>query len=165
MSSTILLMISLVSLAGLGVFHKIADCAQCRARPVTVALFLFSSTFFWIYVLGFKRGTALFPPFTVSAVGIAVLFGALAGISILAFQIGIRYGSLTASWLIINLSTFIPSVLSLVVYKEYQQDIKLQYPAALILIAASIFLLWRDKTIELKQAGDTQKQEDQAHVV
>jgi drug/metabolite transporter (DMT)-like permease len=146
------LMLALLSFSGLGICHKVADFRRCRPSAVSVMLFLGGATVLWAYTLLYAVGKtklSLFPPFTAAAVGVAVLCGAFSGIAILTFQIGIRYGRISTSWLVINLSTIVPAILSLVVYGEWKSGIKWQQLAGLALVLCSVFLLWRDKAVEL----------------
>ncbi len=111
------------------------------------------------YTLGYKvlaMKVGLFPPFTLSAVGVAVFCGACAGIAILTFQVGIRYGRISTSWLVINLSTIVPAILSLVIYREWQAGIKWQQIAGLMLVLCSVILLWRDKAVEIARGQQEQ---------
>ena len=48
----------------------------------------------------------------------AVACGFLASVAILNFQHGVRFGKISTSWLIINLSTALPTVLSILIYRE-----------------------------------------------
>jgi len=118
----------------------------------------------WSYTLLYAVGrmkASLFPPFTMAAVGVAILCGAFSGIAILTFQIGIRYGRISTSWLVINLSTIVPAVLSLVVYGEWKSGIKWQQLAGLALVLCSVFLLWRDKAVELARSEKPREYEDE----
>lgn len=149
----IFLIFALFSLSGLGVCHKVADFHRCKPSAISVVMFAAAAGVLWSYtlyqVVGMKL--PLFPPFTSSAVGVAVISGACAGIAILTFQIGIRYGRISTSWLVINLSTIVPAVLSLIVYREWQLGIKWQQIVGLLLVIMSVILLWRDKVEELKR--------------
>jgi drug/metabolite transporter (DMT)-like permease len=146
------LLLALVSLAGLGVCHKVADFYHCKPGAISTTLFFTAAFVLWLYTLLFevlKRETPLFPPFTAAAVLVAVLCGALAGVAILTFQKGVRYGRISTSWLVINLSTLVPALLSMVIYQEWKLGVKWQQIAGLVLMLLSMLLLWRDKVVEL----------------
>ena len=53
-----------------------------------------------------------------------------------------RYGRISTSWLLINLSAAIPTVLSIVVYKE---ALSLRRALVLLMIVGSLLLLWWDR--------------------
>jgi drug/metabolite transporter (DMT)-like permease len=149
---SILLILALLSLSGLGICHKVADFRRCRPSAISVMLFVGAATVVWGYTILHTLtgvGVTLFPPFTARAVAVAAICGACAGIAILAFQVGVRYGRISTSWLVINLSTIVPAALSLLVYKEWKAGIKWQQLAGLVLVVLSVFLLWRDKAIEI----------------
>src|SRR5687768_7222272 len=113
MSGSVFLIFALFSLSGLGICHKVADFYRCKPSAVSVMLFFWAGAVLWGYTV-FKVLSAhvgLFPPFTANAVAVAVFCGACAGIAILTFQIGVRYGRISTSWLVINLSTIVPAVL------------------------------------------------------
>src|SRR5436190_1182160 len=99
----LMLVLALLALAGLGITHKVADFKQCRPSAVTVTLFFWASLVLWSYTFFFKvlgSGGSLFPPFTGKAILVAATCGTCAGFGILTFQIGVRYGPITTSWLI-----------------------------------------------------------------
>jgi drug/metabolite transporter (DMT)-like permease len=74
--------------------------------------------------------------------GMAVFFGICSAIAILAFQEGIKHGPIATSWLIINLSSGVPTLGSIFIYHEV---VNFRKASALILVAVSMFLLWKDK--------------------
>jgi drug/metabolite transporter (DMT)-like permease len=137
---SILLILALLSLSGLGICHKVADFRRCRPSAISVMLFVGAATVVWGYTILHTL---------TRAVAVAAICGACAGIAILAFQVGVRYGRISTSWLVINLSTIVPAALSLLVYKEWKAGIKWQQLAGLVLVVLSVFLLWRDKAIEI----------------
>ena len=171
MSGSVFLIFALFSLSGLGICHKVADFHRCKPSAVSVVLFAAASGVLWGYTFFYKVLSAhvgLFPPFTGKALAIALFCGACAGIAILTFQIGVRYGRISTSWLVINLSTIIPAVLSLVIYREWQGGLKWQQIAGLAFVVLSIILLWLDKrkeTTEYKPEQRSQVQESIAQEI
>jgi EamA domain-containing membrane protein RarD len=77
-----------------------------------------------------------------TVVVIAVPFGAAAAAALWLFQRGLRYGRIATSWLVINLSAAVPTVLSVVVYHEPLNQRK---ALVLLLIVVSLVLLWWDR--------------------
>ena len=156
-TGTVFVVVALLSLAGLGVTHKVADFRRCKPDSVNVMLFFWAAVMFWGYACFHKslfQDFSFFPPFTTKAVIWAVACGALASIAILTFQTGIRYGRISTSWLVVNLSTALPAVLSLVIYREWRQGIGWQQPVALVLVMVSVILLWRDKALEIARGDE-----------
>lgn len=132
--------LGLLSFGLLGVFHKLADVKAASPKAITAILYLASLVFVLITLVATHEGT----PFTGDGrvPGIGLPFGLFAGIAILAFQAGIRHGDITTSWLVINLSSAIPTVASILIYKEAVTPTK---AVALILIPIAILLLWKER--------------------
>jgi drug/metabolite transporter (DMT)-like permease len=152
------LILALLSAAGLGISHKVADIKECKPAAINLMLFLSASVLLWGYTVLFKvmvQGTGLFPPFSLKAVGVAVVCGTCACFGILTFQIGVRYGRITTSWLIVNLSTLLPAALSLFIYQEWRH-IRWQHAVSLALVMLSVVLLWRDKVAETQKTEPLQ---------
>ncbi len=57
----------------------------------------------------------------------------------------IRYGKISTSWLLINLSTAVPTVLSIVLYSEHV-DVKRAF--GLVLAIVALILLWYERRQE-----------------
>ena len=150
------LVMALFSAAGLGISHKMADIRDCKPAAINFMLFFSASVVLWVYTLFSKvmvQQAAFFPPFSMTAVLVAVACGTCACFGILTFQIGVRYGRITTSWLIVNLSSLVPAALSLAIYKEWEQ-LKWQHPVTLFLVLLSVVLLWRDKVIEIERGEE-----------
>ena len=58
------------------------------------------------------------------------------------YNLGIRYGKLATSWLIINLSAAVPTIGSVLFYHE---KMSARHVLALCLMAVSVVLLWKDR--------------------
>jgi drug/metabolite transporter (DMT)-like permease len=137
-------MAAVVSLGMLGVLHKGADRWGCR--PQAINLFLF----FWASVLMMVTAAVLSgSPAVLSSRGtiviIAAICGSCAGIAILNFQQSMRFGKISTSWLIINLSTASPTTLSIVLYHEH---VTLRRGLSLVLAVAALVLLGVDRCRE-----------------
>lgn len=133
------MLLALLSFSMLGVLHKMADVK--RGRPPAINALLAVSSL--VFVFGFVMfGTAGGPAVPGSVALIAIPFGISASVAILAFQAGVKHGSIATSWLAINLSAGIPTVASILVYDE---PVGMGKALALALIPVSMFLLWQDK--------------------
>ena len=128
----------------LGLLHKQADRAGCRPRQINILLFAFSAIFSAASLTA--RGQSLAVPANVWA--IALPSGVCAATAILLFQIGVRYGKISTSWLIINLSAAIPILVSVLWYRE---KVGAKQAVALLAMLAALILLW----LERKQAERT----------
>ena len=144
MSGYSFLALAVLCFCGLGVFHKVADFQKCRPSAINAYLFFWACLFITIYTL--FLGSSLKTPGEVT--GVAIFCGLCASVAILTFQIGVRHGNISTSWLVINLSTAVPTVLSIVIYRE---EVGLRRAVALIAIVLSLIFLWKDKQLEQKQ--------------
>ncbi len=72
----------------------------------------------------------------------AVPFGLLAAAALWTFQAGVRHGSISTSWLLLNMSVVVPTGLSVALYGE---AVSPKTAAALVLIGAAMVLVWRDR--------------------
>jgi drug/metabolite transporter (DMT)-like permease len=86
------------------------------------------------------KGADFHVPIVVYA--IALPFGVASVIGGIVFLAGVRYGKISTSWLIINLSAAIPAVGSVVFYHEHVSQRRI---AVVALATISVFLLWKDK--------------------
>ena len=140
------LAMAVCSLGILGVLHKVADHRRCGPEAINLFLFLWAGVILSTYCLFVIPG--LFTQTPLKAVGVAAICGTLAGLAILNFQRGIRYGRISTSWLVINLSTIVPTVLSILVYHEV---VSFRRALSLFLALVSLVLLWLDRRGEEKR--------------
>ena len=132
------LLAGLLSFSALGTFFKIADVKRCRPSAINALLYAWSVLI--AIVLTFMQTSSMRAPSSVPT--IALPFGMAASVGILALQAGIRHGNISTSWLAINLSAFIPTLGSILLYHEPVGALK---AIALLLIPLSMMLLWKDK--------------------
>src|SRR5262245_47388620 len=111
MSGYSFLALAVLCFCGLGLLHKVADFQKCRPSFINAYLFFWACLFMTVYT--FSIGVSIKAPARVT--GVAIVCGLCASVAILAFQIGIRFGKISTSWLIINLSTAVPTVLSIII--------------------------------------------------
>ena len=143
---------ALLALGLIGIFHKIADQYRCRPRAISVSIFFWAGLFTVVYIIATGK-TALVGETPGKLYLVAGVCGFLAAAAILAFQAGLRYGKgkIATSWVVINLSTALPTILSIVIYKEAVSPWKI---VGLILVVVAVLLLWKDKQIdEAAEAG------------
>jgi drug/metabolite transporter (DMT)-like permease len=142
------LILAVCALGLLGVLHKVADFRGCRPEAINVFLFLGAAGAMW--AVSFLRfgGAALsgLPP---AVIGVGVICGLLASTAILNFQHGVRYGRISTSWLIVNLSTALPAVLSILIYRE---RLGARRSAGLVLALVALLLLWLERRREEAQS-------------
>lgn len=134
------MLMGLLSFAMLGIFHKLADKFDADALNITLfamgsaALITTFNVFFLAQAPSTRIPTAVFL--------IAVPFGIFASSGFWFFQRGLRFGNIATSWLLINLSSAVPTVLSTIIYQE---PVSWRKVGALILVICSLLLLWWDR--------------------
>jgi hypothetical protein len=134
----IYVLLALVSFSSLGILHKVAEVRGCRPLPVSMLMCAWSLVF--LVAIGVVVvGNTLQAPGSVAA--LALPFGVSAGIAILALQTALGFGNIATSWLAVNLSAGLPTVLSIVLYRE---EVRWWKVLALLLMALSMVLLWKD---------------------
>lgn len=70
------------------------------------------------------------------------IYGVFASAGFWFFQTGLRYGRIATSWLVINLSGAVPTVLALVIYKE---QMNLQKGVGFAMAVGALLLMWWDR--------------------
>ncbi|MFN7996672.1 MAG: hypothetical protein U0Q18_23875 [Bryobacteraceae bacterium] len=134
------LLFGLLSFAAMGIIHKLGDRHACNALHIALFTMATSCVLSLIYAAVGERASLM--SWKVAVPSIAIPFGACAGAALWFFQRGLRFGRIATSWLLINLSSGVPTVLSVVVYREPLNRKKL---IVLLLIAVSLILLWWDR--------------------
>ena len=137
----------LVSFAAMGVIHKLGDRQKCNA--LNIALFTMATSCVFSFIVTAISQKASLSSWNFSVPLIAMPFGAAAAVALWLFQRGLRYGRIATSWLMINLSAGVPTVLSVVVYHE---SLSLRKILVLLLIALSLGLLWWDRKQDMDKA-------------
>lgn len=146
------LMMAVTALGLLGVAHKVADHRHCRPEAINFMIFLVAAAAMSGFSLvRFGPAAALAVP--AAAWLTAVICGFLASFATLQFQHGIRFGKISTSWLVINLSTALPTVLSIVIYKE---AVTPRRALGLLLALAALFILWLERAREERRSAGAQ---------
>ena len=133
------MLLSLLCFGLIGIFAKFADARECKPSAVYTLAYGWSVLFGAMFVILF-RGADFHIPAIVYA--IALPFGVASAIGGIVFMTGIRYGKISTSWLVINLSAAVPAVASVLVYHERISPRKI---AMVALAIVSVILLWKDK--------------------
>lgn len=136
----------LVCFAAMGIIHKLGD--RFRAQPLGIAFIaMATATLVSLAASLLLQGDAL-RTIPLRAVLLALPFGASAAFALWLFQRGLRHGHIATSWLLINLSAGLPTLLSIVVYRE---ALTLRKLLVLLLVIMSLLLLWWDRRSQLKE--------------
>lgn len=150
------MILSLTCFALIGIVAKYADVQGCKPSAVYTLAYTWALLFSFLFVV--FSGAHFYVPTVVYAV--ALPFGAASAIGGIVFMAGIRYGKISTSWLIINLSAAIPAVGSIVIYHEKMNSKKI---AVLLLAVVSVLLLWKDKQADEKEQGQPANRQDGLH--
>jgi len=143
----LLLLGALIGFATLGIFHKVADHPACRPSMVALMLFFWAGMFTGLYTL-LREPQGLHFPSKVLAIGSAG--GLFCGLAIFTFQSGLKFGKISTSWLVLNLSMSVPILISLFFYNEKLNWIKV---VGIVLVLTAIVMMWRDKKMDLRKTG------------
>jgi drug/metabolite transporter (DMT)-like permease len=133
-------LVALFSFGAMGIVHKIGDRRACN--PMHIALSTMATAFVLSIAYAAVSQRASLHSLKTAVPLIALPFGASAAAALWIFQRGLRYGRIATSWLLINLSAAIPTVLSVVIYHEPMSARK---ASILLLIVISVLLLWWDR--------------------
>ena len=125
----------------LGCASKLAERRNCRASLLVVYVFA------WATLVMLARSAGLLSPFSLplKAVAVAIVCGACAAVAYYAFQSSIQVGKVSVAWLMMNISSAIPAVVSVFVYKERMTPLKV---FALLLVLAALFLIYQGRQTE-----------------
>jgi uncharacterized membrane protein len=138
------LILAVTSFGMLGILHKVADHKGCK--PEAANLFLFFGAAVLMSAYAFTRGELSGVQALPAAAWLTpAVCGVLTSIAILSFQRGIRFGKISTSWLVINLSTVLPTILSILLYNEV---VSVRRAAGLLLAGVAIGLLWKERRQE-----------------
>src|SRR5258708_36916707 len=130
----------LLSFAAVGIIHKLGDRYACDALHIALFTMATSCVLSFLNAALWQRESLL--SWNAGVVLIALPFGASAAIALWLFQRGLRYGRIATSWLLINLSSAVPTALSVIVYHE---PLTLKKAIVLGLIVTSLLLLCWDR--------------------
>ena len=142
----LLLLAALLGFSTLGIFHKVADHPECRAKNIAVLLLFWAGVLTTTYTFFFAPKGLHFPR---EVLLIGALGGVFSSLALFAFQAGLKFGKISTSWLVINLSMSVPILLSIFSFGEKLNATK---AVGITLVIAAIILLWRDKKIDLAKS-------------
>lgn len=135
-------LMSLGSFGVLGLLNKVADAKQCRPSAISALAFMWSAALVFGFLV-FVRHSGVSAPAKV--IWLAVPFGITAAVCGIAFLAGLKYGKISTSWLVINLSAGVPAILSILIYRE---SVSFYKAVGLGMAVVALFLLYKDKETE-----------------
>jgi drug/metabolite transporter (DMT)-like permease len=143
------LLLAVASLGMLGVLHKVADHRGCRPQAINLLLFLCASLLLGV-AASIRSGPAAVFSLPGRVLAIGAMCGICAGLAILNFQHAVRFGKISTSWLLINLSMAVPTALSIFIYSE---QVTPKRALSMIPTVAALVLLWIDRRQEERKAN------------
>ncbi|HWQ90116.1 MAG TPA: EamA family transporter [Clostridia bacterium] len=146
----LLLLLGLVAFGSLGIFHKVADHPSCRPKIIALILLFWGGVLTTAYTAGFNPKGLEFPP---RVLLIGFCGGLFSSLALFLFQSGLRYGKISTSWLLINLATSIPILLSLVLFGE---KLNLAKGFGIFLVLCALLMMWWDKRTDTLAAEASQ---------
>ena len=133
------MVLSLLCFGLIGIIAKFADAQECRPSAIYTLAYAWSVLFGTVFVILFRGADFHVPPVVYA---IALPFGVASAVGGIVFMAGIRYGKISTSWLVINLSAAVPAIASILIYHERISSRKI---AMVTLAIVSVILLWKDK--------------------
>jgi drug/metabolite transporter (DMT)-like permease len=124
---------------------KIADRQSCKASGLIASLFGWAAIFMLIRTLLLGTGFGL----PAKATGLAIVLGVSAAVAIFSFQVSISLGKVTVAWLVMNLSSGVPALVSIWIYREALTPLKC---LAFVVALAALVCLFQGKRLEVQAA-------------
>lgn len=141
--------LAMLAFGMLGILSKLSDRRNCSPLATTVSLFAVSTAITGLAILLGKKASFAAPG---SVIGVALGFGIVTVLSSWVFLYGIRFGKITTSWVIINLSAIVPALASTLIYGEKVSPKRL---VLLLLVIGAVLLLWKDMRDERRASLST----------
>src|SRR5437660_4040920 len=139
---------SILAFGLLGIFHKVADHPNCRPKMTALLLHFWGGVLSVIYTSVADSHGFQFPQ---AVIVIGACTGLVASLTLFVFQTGLKYGKISTSWLIINLTTAVPVLISIFVFGEKLSPSK---GLGVLLVFAAILMLWLDKRADLEKSAE-----------
>lgn len=146
MTGYLFLFVAFISFGMLGIFHKVADHPCCRPKMTAMLLTFWGGVLSIIYTLALDSKGFHFPH---NVVLIGSGAGIIAALALFAFQTALKYGKISTSWLIINLASAVPVLMSIFLFKEKVSAAKI---SGILLVFTALVMLWWDKKMDLNMA-------------
>jgi drug/metabolite transporter (DMT)-like permease len=143
----VFLITAIVAFGTLGIFHKVADHPECRPKMTALLLHFWGGVLAVAYTLATDSHGLEFPK---AVLVIGGCTGLIASLTLFIFQTGLKYGKISTSWLIINLTTAVPVLISIFVFGEKLNASK---GVGVLLVFVAIVMLWFDKKADLQKSA------------
>ena len=141
----VFLITAIIAFGTLGIFHKVADHPHCRPKMTALLLHFWGGILAITYTISVNSHGLHFPK---SVVLIGASAGLIASLTLFVFQTGLKYGKISTSWLIINLTTAVPVLISIFIFNEKLSPAK---GLGVLMVFVAIVMLWLDKRADLQK--------------
>src|SRR5208283_3259958 len=140
-SGILICFLGTLSFGLLGCASKAAERRNCQASALVVMLFG------WATLVMLIRSAGLPSPWSLplKAVAVSVACGICSALAYYAFQYSIGFGKVAVGWLMMNISSAIPAIVSLFVYGEKLTRLKV---LAFCLVLVSLYFIFRGRQAE-----------------
>jgi drug/metabolite transporter (DMT)-like permease len=125
----------------LGCVSKFAERKNCKASVLVIFLCGWATLVMLVRSAGSPSPLSL----PMRAVALAVVCGMCASVAYYSFQFSIGFGKVAVAWLMMNISSAVPAVVSVFVYHEKLTWLKI---LALGLVLLSLYLIYRGRRAE-----------------
>jgi multidrug transporter EmrE-like cation transporter len=140
-SGILICFLGTLSFGLLGCASKGAERKNCQTSALVVMIYVWATAVMLLRSAGVPAPLSL----PLKAVAVAIACGACSAFAYYAFQFSIGFGKVAVGWLIMNISSAIPAIVSLFVYGEKLTRLKV---FAFGLALVSLYLIFRGRRAE-----------------
>jgi drug/metabolite transporter (DMT)-like permease len=142
-SGILICFLGMLSFGLLGCASKAAERRNCQASALVAMIFGWATLVMLIRSAGLPSPLSL----PMKAAAVAAACGICAAVAYYAFQFSISFGKVSVAWLMMNISSAIPAVVSVLVYGEKLTRLKV---LALGLVLVALYFIFRGRRAEMQ---------------
>lgn len=142
-SGILICFVGTLSFGLLGCASKAAERKKCQTSALVVMIYVWATLVMLIRSAGVPSPLSL----PLKAVAVAAACGICSALAYYAFQFSIGFGKVSVGWLMMNISSAIPAMVSLFVYGEKLTRLKV---LAFCLVLISLYLIFRGRRAEMQ---------------
>ena len=147
-SGILICFLGTLSFGLLGCASKGAERKNCQTSALVIMIYVWATLVMLIRSAGVPSPLSL----PLKAVAVAVACGICSALAYYAFQFSIAFGKVSVGWLIMNISSAIPAIVSLFVYGEKLTRLK---ALALGLVLVSLYFIFLGRQAEMKSEASS----------
>jgi len=142
-SGILICFLGTLSFGLLGCASKAAERRNCQPSPLLLMVYVWATLVMLIRSAGLSSPLSL--PF--KAYAVAVACGICSALAYYAFQLSIGFGQVAVGWLMMNVSSAVPAIVSIFVYGEKLTPLKI---LALSMVLVSLYFIFLGRRSETK---------------